>query len=78
MVWNEDMKADDTTNFLLLIPFAAANTHMEGLTRKGYNITCIIDGQISAAPFKGIVAFITNHLAHKRIMFSYVCECNLR
>jgi hypothetical protein len=29
IVWNEDMKAVDNTNFLLETLFAAANTHIE-------------------------------------------------
>jgi hypothetical protein len=53
MVWNENMKQVETTNFWLDIPFAPDNTHMEWLTRIGNDITCITDEQVSAAMFKG-------------------------
>jgi hypothetical protein len=77
MVWNEDMKSVDPTNFLLDIPFAPDNIHMEGLTRTGNDVTWITDDQISEALFKWTGASIINHLAYKRIMFSSVCDWNV-
>jgi tryptophan synthase alpha subunit len=61
MVWNENMKQIETTNFLLNIPFAPDNTNMEWLTRIGNDITWITDEQVSAAMFKGTRITITHH-----------------
>jgi hypothetical protein len=51
---------------------------MEGFMRTDTDVTLITDGQVSAAPLKRNCADITNHLVAKKIVFSAVCDWNIR
>jgi hypothetical protein len=58
MVWNEYMKPAETSNFLLDIPFASDNTHIEELIRAWNNITWMTDGQVSAHCLKKLMRLL--------------------
>jgi hypothetical protein len=78
MVENSIIMSVDITNFLIGIPFAADSSHMEGLFRIGNDINCIFERIDVKVPFKGAVNTIQNILAPKVIVYSAVCDWNLR
>jgi hypothetical protein len=75
-----DIPKQDLTNFSA-IPFAADSTHMKGLISTGNDGTWITNGIVQISSFhaaKGTVTTCLNIWTPRYIVFSSVCDWNLR